>query len=310
MVRLIERKKGALVGAAIGDALGMPTEFISQSEHIARFNGRIEEFARAPKGHPCRHLTPGQWTDDTQQMIALGKSLAEKKSVFDIEDFSRKLVEWGESQKNPKHNRWPGGTSLSSVERLKAGIKPSQSGSTTTDSCGSVMRVAPIGLAYSDPHKARKAGVESSIPTHNSDVCKSSAGAVAEIVSRLVHLKQAPLKAVKEAQRNALNTQVKDMLKHSYESRSLSPREALAKLGAGSSALETMGFAVYAFLHSPKDFKNVVVTAANAVPGDTDSVAAVAGALAGAHNGYKKIPKNYLRELEKRREIESLAQRI
>jgi ADP-ribosylglycohydrolase len=307
---LEERKTGCVLGAAVGDALGMPTEFISPRDHLAHFNGRIEEFARAPKGHPCSHLEPGQWTDDTQQLLALAESISSNHGQYSHEAFAKTLGKWWEQQHESEHRRWPGTNSLASTERLFNGISPLESGSRTTNACGSVMRVAPIGLAYRDPGEARRAGAQSSIPTHNSEVCRQSAAAVAEIISRLVHRNETPAEAVKNASKNVSSKDVRSMLELALRHSRSDPDTALREIGSDSSALQTMGYAVYSFLHSPNDFRKVVVTAANAVPGDTDSVACVAGALAGAYNGKKAIPASYLANLERRVHLEEIAKKL
>ena len=56
--------------------------------------------------------------------------------------------------------------------------------------------------------------------------------------------------------------------------------------------------ALHCFLHSPHHYEKTVVEAANLAPGDTDSIACIAGALSGTYNGVEAIPKKWRQEIE------------
>ncbi|OYT63973.1 hypothetical protein B6U67_01355 [Methanosarcinales archaeon ex4484_138] len=74
---LLQKYKGCLVGAAVGDALGMQVEGLTRSE-IKQLRGtqRVMDYGRAPPGHPNHKLLPGQYTDDTEQMVAHNAQLS------------------------------------------------------------------------------------------------------------------------------------------------------------------------------------------------------------------------------------------
>jgi ADP-ribosylglycohydrolase len=71
---MLQKFKGCLLGAAIGDALGMPNESTSPNLNKMKYGYR-----RPYKGHPSEGLNPGQYTDDTQMMILAGTLLADGK---------------------------------------------------------------------------------------------------------------------------------------------------------------------------------------------------------------------------------------
>ena len=71
---MLERIKGCLLGAAVGDALGMPNESTMPGLTKMRYG-----FRKAYKGHPNSGLAPGQYTDDTQMMILVATLLADGK---------------------------------------------------------------------------------------------------------------------------------------------------------------------------------------------------------------------------------------
>lgn len=284
---------GAIAGAGIGDALGMPTEFISMEEHKKFFKGKIQKFEDPLHGSPVEHLKRGQYTDDTQQLIALAESLLEKNGL-DIVHFGKKLAEWHRKNKDGISNwRFPGNTSTNAAERLLTGVPARESGDPNATTCGSAMRVAPIGVMfYSDVRKAMEKARESSVPTHNSLETKEASAAVAGVIAHLLQGEE-PLNAVNKTMEHLKDETLKEKIRKAVELRETEPQFAMKQIGAGSHVHETVPFAIYSFLHSPDDFKKVVVTAANVVPGDTDSIACIAGALAGAHNGIEKIPKEF-----------------
>ena len=69
---------GCLVGLAIGDALGMPTEGIGKTLLKELYGGAVQGYENPSPHYPNSHLKAGQWTDDTRQAIALAKSLNEQ----------------------------------------------------------------------------------------------------------------------------------------------------------------------------------------------------------------------------------------
>src|SRR3989344_4334904 len=87
--RSLDRYRGALLGLAIGDALGMPVEFL-HSEEIKRRYGRVTRFETPFVDHPNTDLEAGQYTDDTQIFLLLAQRLVDCHG-FVKEDFREKL---------------------------------------------------------------------------------------------------------------------------------------------------------------------------------------------------------------------------
>src|SRR4249919_3227368 len=91
-----ERARGALYGLAIGDALGMPTQFMSYEEVSASF-GVLDWFREAPADHPiAAGLPAGSITDDTEQALLLADALLVGGGHLDGADLARRLVAWAE----------------------------------------------------------------------------------------------------------------------------------------------------------------------------------------------------------------------
>jgi len=307
-VELLDRFKGSLIGAAVGDALGMPTEEITQDQLDLQFGGKVTGYRKPGRYHPCNHLEAGQYTDDTQQTIILAESLAEKQG-FDLHDFGKRIDEWAyRCVSEPGYNRFAGCTSLRAGLDIRAGKDPRKVGRQSR-SCGAAMRITPIGLFYHDDHESLvKFAQESASMTHKHPDAIKSAEYVATLVAYLANGGEPEVSAY-EAFSPIFNDQT-DLtcnIRRVLRNRKSPPEELKKYTGSSQAACETVPMALSCFLYSPDDFETTVINGANLVPGDTDSIACIAGALSGAHNGIDKIPSKYLDSLESRKKIEDLA---
>ncbi len=92
---MAERAYGALLGLAVGDALGMPTQLLSRAEILARYGPVLTGFEPAPPGHPiAAGMAAGQVTDDTEQAVILGRVLVDGGGVLDARELAARLVAW------------------------------------------------------------------------------------------------------------------------------------------------------------------------------------------------------------------------
>ncbi len=177
--KLRNKYTGCILGAAIGDALGKQNEGLERKDILE--NGYITDYGIAPEGCPGEKLKAGQYTDDTEQMLVLSESLIECNGL-NVSDFSKRICEWGADVMNdPIRKSLLGPSSATSITRLNSGMSWEYSGS-DIPSCGSAMRVAPIGLFYEDMADVEFKAAMSSVPTHNSKGAIAGAVAVAVAV--------------------------------------------------------------------------------------------------------------------------------
>ena len=94
---LSDRFRGCLLGVAVGDALGMPTEGYTAREISSKF-GMIRVMMPAPEGHFHSGLCAGQFTDDTEETLILAESIIEADG-FSPDRFAKKLTAWGTAWK-------------------------------------------------------------------------------------------------------------------------------------------------------------------------------------------------------------------
>ncbi|MBU3923764.1 MAG: ADP-ribosylglycohydrolase family protein [Nanoarchaeota archaeon] len=305
---LKDKFKGTIVGAVAGDALGMPTEYISQSTLNKHYGGKVTQYQNPHRDHPNAHLFAGQYTDDGQQIIASAKSLI-KQNGFNIKDFAKSLGEWGHKCDTiPGYDRYSGGTSLLSTLKLYNGTDPSKSGG-HSPTCGAAMRIAPIALFYhSDENLLTKYTTESTTMTHTNKDAIESALIISHTVRNLLTGKN-PLESILEA-RTHINGKLTENIDYVIRNKNSHPLEIAQTIGASELVYQTIPCAISCFLYSPNSFEETLINAANLIPGDTDSIACIAGTLTGARNGYEAIPEKFKTKLEDISLLEILAEQL
>lgn len=305
--RLKKKYSGCMLGAAIGDALGKQNEGLGRKDILKK--GYITDYGKARPGCPGEKLQEGQYTDDTEQMIVLAQSLIECNG-FNAVDFAERIAKWGaDSLNDPAKRSLVGPSSSAAISRLNSGITWTESGS-EIPSCGSAMRVAPIGLFYKDMDEVESNAALSSIPTHNSKGAIAGAVAVAIAVRNALREKD-NIKIIKDAACRAskYDAGLAEKIKLSFERKDVEPDKVFDELGTSYMVYDTVPCAFYCFSRHFGEPEKAVIEAVNA-GGDTDSIACMTGALCGALHGIDVFPEKWLNGLENREMIEYLSNAI
>jgi ADP-ribosyl-[dinitrogen reductase] hydrolase len=274
----IDRLRGIAVGAAIGDALGMPLEF-----HPARpLHNLVTEMTRGP-------LPPGTITDDTEMALALAESLL-MTHPLDTQDLSARFTAWFQSRPPDI------GIHTQQVLKLIASGTPWQKAShivqeAEPDSAanGSVMRCWPVAIAcWNSPALlVAESRLQSEI-THPHVDCQNACILINLLLCELVHRRSGI--SPDAALRQALATTVEqvDLGPDFRLVVDLAPvrfREALPNTGWVRHTVESALWAVL----TTRSFEEALVQAVN-LGGDADTTGSVTGALAGALYGLEAIP--------------------
>lgn len=311
MIKTIEKLKskylGCMLGAAIGDALGKQNEGLDR-EDILKL-GYVTDYGKARAGSPGEKLRAGQYTDDTEQMIVLAQSLVECNG-FDAGDFAERIAKWGaNAQNDPVRKKLVGPSSSAAIMRLNSGITWKESGS-DIPSCGSAMRVAPLGLFYKDMDEIESNAALSSVPTHNSKGALGGAVAVA-IGVRCALLNMGCFEIIKETcvRASKYETGLAEKIELSFEKREKEPDEVFAEMGSSYMVYDTVPCAFYCFSRHFETPEKAILEAVNA-GGDTDSIACITGSLCGALHGIDAFPEKWLKGLENKDLIEQLSNTI
>lgn len=305
--KLRSKYTGCMLGAAIGDALGKQNEGLGRKDILKL--GYVADYGKARAGSPGEKLRAGQYTDDTEQMIVLAQSLIECNG-FNTVDFAGKIAKWGaEAQNDPARKKLVGPSSSAAISRLNSGITWKESGS-GIPSCGSAMRVAPIGLFYKDMDEIESNAALSSIPTHNSRGAIAGAVAVAVAVRSALCEKDC-IEIVKDAASRAskYDAGLAKKIELSFEKRDIEPDKVFEELGTSYLVYDTVPCVFYCFSRHFGEPEKAIIEAVNA-GGDTDSIACMTGALCGAMNGIDVFPVKWLEGLENREMLENLSNAI
>lgn len=286
---------GCMLGAAIGDALGKQNEGLARSD-IKR-HGSITDYGKAKTGCPGDKLGACQYTDDTEQMLVLARSLIECGG-FDPLDFSKRLAKWGkDAMADMKRKSLVGPSSSISISRLNSGISWMEAGS-DIPSCGSAMRVAPIGLFYEDLDEVEKYAALSSTPTHKSN--EAIAGSVAVAVGVRCALMDMDLAAIMNetsSRASKYNVLVAEKIKAAFLKKDEEPDQVFEEIGTSYLVNETVPCAFYCFSRYFEYPEKAIIEAVNA-GGDADSIACITGALCGAGSGVEAFPDRWIKGLE------------
>jgi ADP-ribosylglycohydrolase len=298
---LADRYRGALLGLAVGDALGTALEFCPP--------GSFEPIDDMVGGGPFG-LRAGEWTDDTSMALCLAESLLERG--FDPTDQLTRYVRWWREGHNSSTGTCfdIGTTVRPALEDFLATGRtrrpPDQNGAGN----GSLMRLAPVPLAFaSDPRRAIELAGESSWTTHGA---QSAADACSYAAALVVGALQG---ASKQELLTPLYTPVQDL----WDERLLVPEIHLVAAGSfrereppairgGGYVVECLEAALWA-LDRSSSFREGCLLAVN-LGDDADTTGAVFGQLAGAIYGVGGIPTGWLELLAHRELIEGFADRL
>jgi len=178
------RARGALYGLAIGDALGMPTQLLSRREITERWGGLLHGFEPAPPGHPIAAGMPaGAVTDDTEQAVLLGRLLVRGDGAIDPRELAAALVSWEHDMAERGSLDLLGPSTKRAVAAVLAGTLPEEAGASGGTN-GAAMRIAPVGIAVGpNPLTLVDHVVAASRVTHNTGIALAGAAAVAAAVS-------------------------------------------------------------------------------------------------------------------------------
>lgn len=296
----ISRAEGALLGLALGDALGTTLEFTRKDSYTP-----ITDMLG---GGPFA-LKAGQWTDDTSMALCLADSLL-AKGKLDLDDQMQRYIRWWQQGENSVTGRCfdIGNTVSSALQNYTHSHNP-YSGSTSEHSAGngSLMRLAPIAIFFA-PNKgfslvdALDAAKQSSLTTHGEirayQACQVMSWLLYQVFSEECIDKQTLLSNLASAF-DDLHPQIMSIVQGSFLSKQ---REQIFGSGFVVQSLEA---ALWCFAHSD-DFEQGALLAAN-LGDDADTTAAIYGQLAGAFYGIDALPKHWLKKLAWKEKISDSA---
>ena len=282
---LRSRARACFIGAAIGDALGAPVEFLTTGEIRAR-HGVLREIV----GGGWLRLKPGQVTDDTEMSLCIARAIASNQG-WNLTGIADNLAGWlkgkpidvGDTCRRGIRNYMLKGDLETPFNQWDAGN-------------GAAMRMAPVALfTLGDEGLLASCSLEQAHLTHNHPL--SDAACI--YLGRLTHL------AIRGYSKNRLRRELDELLA-AHPNFNYEPYRGLAT----GYVVDTMQTVFHHFFRS-RDFEECLVGTVNQ-GGDADTTGAISGMLAGAFFGWESIPKRWLKRMDRAvvEEVTLLADRM
>jgi ADP-ribosyl-[dinitrogen reductase] hydrolase len=323
-INYLDKFKGTLIGVAIGDTLGQPFEGWLREKILAK----VQDFGEFLKANKKNFKT---YTDDTQLTLHTARALIEG-SGFNFDYFIREYVNWLD---DPPIG--PGYGCLSSIQKLKYGISW-QNAASNSGGNGTLMRIAPIGLYYcKDVSELKKAAYNSSIITHAHPAASAGAIVIARAVSYLVEIDplegfdyhkfmEILIKSISDSNESIWDEfieilkKVENTIGIDLESGIIkfsqigvkTPyfiEQYLGKAFVHPYAISTVACALFIFLSTLQSFEKCIYALAGA-GGDSDTIGAVGGSLAGAYFGFDNISSELINLVKKKSDILEIARNL
>jgi len=290
-----DRIRGVLFGQAIGDALGFGAEFLSRSAAKELYPEGLRSYAQITRFPHSAHWQPGDWTDDTDQMLCILDSLLACRTI-DLLDIARRLHHWAVTDGYAM-----GSVFHAVVHHPQFLTQPHQAAEAFWESTvrqvasnGAVMRTSVLGIwDYPDPQRVRNNAEQVCKLTHADPRCVGACVAVCLAIRGLLLGARDIPQLIQEvtAEVRGYHPDV-EMFLNLTETEPLTAFDLDEGMNPGepkrlSYTLKTLAAGFWALRHA-SSFA-VGIEAIIDEGGDADTNAAVAGALLGARFGYQGI---------------------
>lgn len=311
---------GSIMGAAVGDAMGAATETRSTERIKEDFGGYVDKIITPPSDCFARGYDAGTVTDDFSLAYFTAKELVASKGNVDAEAAKRALFTWASY---PQFFRFAGPTTEAAIKKLKGEETVNPKAYIAADNLratnGSGMKIFPVGLINpGNLDKAVQDTITICMPTHNNNVAISGAAAISAAVAKAME-DNATLEDVIEAGIYGAHKGFEDSsrIAHRLATPSVEKRIGLAVeigrkgadwegamlelrniIGAGLMATEAIPCVFGILAATPGDPMSAIKMGVN-IGDDTDTVATMVGAVAGALYGMGNIPDEYISLINK-----------
>ncbi|ROH96394.1 ADP-ribosylglycohydrolase family protein [Chryseobacterium daecheongense] len=298
--------KAGIFGVCIGDALGVPVEFKTR-ETLKRFpvTGYLEFMSwNQPKG---------TWSDDSSLTLCIAEELTKG---YDLEKIGQSFVKWNKYGHWTAHGRLfdIGGTTRHSIARLIKGESARFSGNIFEEDNGngSLMRTLPLAFYLKDEEdidKLYKTVREISAITH---------GHFRSVFACFIYVIFA-IQLLKGKSKSEAYDYIQETALRYAENREFNPKEIQLfyrilkndissykedEIQSGGYVLNSLEASLWCFLNS-KSYSEAVLKAVN-LGEDTDTTGAITGGIAGIYYGFEDIPEEWISDLVRKNDIESL----
>lgn len=271
--KVVNTLRAAVFGLAVGDAIGVPYEFLNRGEFVFQEN-RINGF----------------WSDDTAMTLATCDSIR-KNGKIDLFQIMKSFDNWlYNGAYTPSGKAYGvGNTTKKAIDLFHKGEKPEKCGQKRErdNGNGALMRILPLAFLDSSAEDVDKV----SSLTHNHEISKEGCRLYIQIAKELL--------MGEDLGKSINKTKPTIYYKRIHELKDL-PEEVIRSSGY---VVDTLEAVLWCLIHTD-NFRDCILKAIH-LGGDTDTIAAIVGGLAGILYGMDGIPKKWMERLEGKEIIES-----
>lgn len=297
---LVNKMRGCLYGQAIGDALGLGTEFMSKDNVIKNYPHGLTRYDQILQDGHRKRWQQGAWTDDTDMMLCILNAFSNGR--FDIKDVARNFKMWfnGDPMGIGSHT-YKVLCMADYVEKpeLCSELWWKLSGEQSAANGGlmrtSVVGISPEGYIEDTENICRM--------THYDPRCVGSCVIVTSIIHNLIyHNTELSVEQIIELGQS-YDERIREWVELGYESSEIKNLE-LDEIQSMGYTLRSLAAALWCYFHAP-DFESGMIAVVNE-GGDADTNAAIACAILGAKFGQSSIPTYYIENLHNRDVFENI----
>lgn len=293
---------GCLFGQAIGDALGLGTEFMTKTEAKEKYPNGLTEYSQIIRDYHRIKFQPGMWSDDTDMMLCIANAIIEDKGI-NLHTIARNFKDWFYTP----DTRGVGQTTYKVLAIADYVEKPQQVAEliwkmsrTKNAANGAVMRTSITGLLKNNVTQTAEDVCKL---THFDSRCVGSCVIVSEIISHLIwqgeQLSYSQIITIGNQYDNRIAEYIDKAYCDSIDRLELDEPSSIGY------TLKAMGATLWCLFHA-HNFEEGLLAVVNEA-GDADTNAAVACAVLGAKFGYNTIPQKYIDGLRKREYLARVA---
>lgn len=300
---IIDRFIGCLYGQAIGDALGLGTEGMTDEDMAWKYPGGLQHYNQIFQDRHRNRWKIGDWTDDTDMMLCIADAVIESNGV-DFYNIARHFKDWA--------NGIPMGIGENTYKVLMTGdyverpFEVSQkiwemSGGKSAAN-GGLMRTSVVGLF---PKEVKACAENICRLTHFDPRCVGSCVIVSELIHALVYGLEPPTLSTMLDMALGYDAEICRYIEKARSEQNVMNLMDDDHMGY---TLLTLSVALWAYWHA-NSFEEGLLSVVNA-GGDADTNAAVACAMLGAKYGYQSIPQEYNEGLLYREQLEETIHKL
>jgi ADP-ribosylglycohydrolase len=304
----LDKIKGVFYGQAIGDALGLGTEFMNKAEVAKNYPNGLTEYSQITQDKHRSRWEIGDWTDDTDQFLCICDSIIKTNKVDELA-FAQELYAW--------FNNSPmgiGTTVYRVVSTPQFTLYPNRAAELIWKmrrkqiaSNGAIMRTSVLGCYEFHDYKKVVANTEKIAKvTHWDSRCVGSCVIITLIISHILsaskYLTAEQIYQIADSYDSRIKEFIELSQSASIEQLHLDEPDSLGY------TLKAMSAGLWVYFHAT-DFETGLLKVINE-GGDADTNASVAGSLLGAKFGFNSIPRKYIEGLKYREVLDEKFEKI